>query len=125
MIQFLAVGLGGFCGATLRWYLSSVVHERFEGAFPLGTLLVNLVGCAALGALWGLVDGGRAVSEELRLFLSVGLLGGLTTFSTFGLETVSLWRDGEEGLAFLSVAANLALGLGGVLAGRWLVRALA
>jgi len=120
--RLLAVGLGGFLGAILRYWLSSVLLERFRGAFPLGTLAVNVLGCFAIGVLWGWVEEQRALSEHARLFLSVGLLGGLTTFSTFGLETVTLWRDGEESLALGSIAANLSLGLGAVVLGRALVR---
>ena len=76
-----------------------------------------------LQARWEIpVEDARSLSENARLFLVVGLLGSLTTFSTFGLETVSLWRSGEEALSALSVVANVALGVGGVLLGRALVK---
>ncbi len=124
MMQLVAVGLGGFLGAVLRYGASRLVAERFDGSLPLATLVVNVVGCLAIGAVWGWSEGEHELSEPVRLFLTVGLLGGLTTFSTFGFETVSLLRDGEHGTAFASLALNLFLGLGGVVLGRLLGRLL-
>jgi len=122
MTQLLAVGLGGFVGATLRWWLTSLVETRFAGSFPLGTLAVNLLGCLLIGVLWGVVEDLEALSENARLFLSVGLLGGLTTFSTFGLETVVLWREGEAAAVLAYVGANVVLGVGAVFLGRACLR---
>jgi CrcB protein len=116
--KLLVVGLGGFLGAVLRYVLSSLVHERFAGAFPLGTLAVNVLGCLGIGVAWTLIDARGLLSPDARLFVSVGVLGGLTTFSTFGLESVFLWREGEEALALLSIGANVVLGIGAVLLGR-------
>jgi len=121
MMRFLVVALGGAVGAMARYGLAGLVTERFKGAFPLGTLFVNVLGCFCIEFLWVLVEEHRGSMPELwRLFATVGLLGGLTTFSTFGLDTVSLWDVGEEGLAVLSVAANLGIGFGAVLLARFL-----
>lgn len=93
------------------------VHRLAGTWFPWGTLAVNVVGCFAIGLLMGVVEGRGGVGGELRLFLSMGLLGSLTTFSTFGYETVALVRDDHIGLAAASVAANLVVGLVAVVAG--------
>lgn len=123
MTHVLWVGLGGFVGAVLRYLLSLWAHRLHGGDFPAGTLLVNVLGCLAIGALAAWVEGG-GVPPETSLFLGVGLLGALTTFSTFGFETVELVLHGEPGMALLNVGLNVAVGLTAVVAGaaayRWL-----
>ena len=116
--RILAVGLGGGLGAILRYTASSWVYGRFPGSFPMGTLAVNAVGCFLIGGLWAFLDASEGTSEGARLFVGVGFLGGLTTFSTFGQETVALAENGETKLACLSVALNVAVGLFAVLTGR-------
>ena len=106
-----------------RYGISGWVHRRVEGPFPAGTLAVNVVGCLAIGVLMHLVEDRQLLAPATRLFLMVGILGALTTFSTFGYETVELLRDGETRLAVASMAANVILGIGAVLAGRALVQA--
>ena len=118
MAQLLAVGCGGFLGAILRTVLTQWVQGRVEGAFPAGTLAVNVLGCFVLGLLTVLFENRLEVSEHTRLFLTAGLLGALTTFSAFGHEVFVLLRDGRTLLALGTVAANVLVGLGAVLAGR-------
>lgn len=122
MREILAVGAGGFCGAIARYVVSGWVHRVAGAAFPWGTLTVNFVGCLVLGAMMGLVDARLALSAEARVFVGIGVLGSLTTFSTFGYETVELVRRSEMGLALGNVAANLVLGCAAVWAGRLLAR---
>ena len=110
MAQFLWVGVGGFFGAVVRYLVSGWAQRWMIGSFPLGTLVVNVAGCFALGALMAWLDRGW-LSPAMRQLLAVGFLGALTTFSTFGYETFDLLRGGEAGLALLSVAANLLVGL--------------
>lgn len=86
--------------------------------FPAGTLLVNVVGCFLLGALVVAIESRTDWHPELRYLLGVGFLGALTTFSTFGYETFELLRVGDHWLALASVALNVGLGLGAVIAGR-------
>ena len=121
-MHVLLVGVGGFVGAALRYALSSFVHARYAGAFPAGTLLVNVLGCFLAGALWTLVEERELLSEGARLLVGVGLLGSLTTFSAFSQETFALLRDGELRFALLSVGANLAVGLLAVALGHTLAR---
>ncbi len=109
----LAVGAGGFLGAVLRFALGVSV-QRLAGAstFPLGTTAVNLLGCLAIGFLTGLLETRELLSLHGRLFLTVGVLGGFTTFSTFGYEVFALWTRGEAARAALAAALQV---LGGLL----------
>jgi CrcB protein len=112
------VALGGALGAVLRHLLGGLVQARAGVVFPLGTLAVNVAGCLAIGVLTELVESRGGLHPETRALLMVGLLGGFTTFSAFGNETLSLLRDGEPTLAGANVAANVVLGLLAVWAGR-------
>ena len=119
MGNILWVGLGGFIGSVFRYVLSGFVQELTRRAdFPLGTLTVNILGCLVIGFLSQLAEARGAFSPETRAFVIIGILGGFTTFSSFGNETMNLWRDGEGYLAFVNVAAQLILGLGAVWLGR-------
>ena len=116
MSRYLLVALGAALGGMGRYAVADAVQARVGPLFPLGTLAVNVLGCAAIGALTGT---GYAIglSDEARLLLVVGLLGGFTTFSAFGYETMALMAGGRYGAAALSVAANVGLSLGAVMAG--------
>ena len=116
--RLVAVGLGGCVGALLRYGLSGWIQRRAAGDFPAGTLAVNVLGCLAIGLISHLAMERGDLAPNTRLFLTVGILGAFTTFSTFGVETIDLLGQGARGVAFASVAANVLLGLGAVLAGR-------
>ena len=105
--DLLLVGAGGFIGAALRYGLSLSL-ARF--AFPMGTLLVNVIGSFALGWLYAKAGQGE-VDGSTRHFLGVGLLGAFTTFSTFSVETLALVEEGALGRAAMSVILNVGLGL--------------
>jgi CrcB protein len=121
MGQIMLVGIGGFIGSVLRYVLSGLVHEwTRRDDFPVGTLAVNVIGCLVIGLLSQVAEARGAFSGETRAFVFVGILGGFTTFSSFGNETMNLWRDGEGLLAMVNVAAQLLLGLGAVWLGRLL-----
>jgi CrcB protein len=118
---FLA-GIGGFVGSALRYAVTGFVQNSSGSPrFPFGTLTVNLVGCLFIGLLSELVEVRGAFTAETRTLIFVGVLGGFTTFSAFGNETMILWRDGEGALAFANIAAHLVLCLGAV----WLSRTIA
>ena len=118
---FLA-GIGGFIGSTLRYAVTGYVQTWTKSIdFPYGTLAVNLIGCFAIGLLSQLAETRGVLTAEARTLVFIGVIGGFTTFSAFGNETINLWRDGENFLAFANIAAHLLLGLGAV----WLSRVLA
>ena len=118
VVQSLLVGTGGFIGSILRFGLSGLVHRWLPFAsFPYGTLVVNIVGCSVLGALAGLAETRQIFGTEERLFLFIGVLGGFTTFSTFGWETLSLLRDAERLKAAVNVTLHIVVGLAGAWAG--------
>lgn len=110
--QILLVGLGGFVGSSARYLLSGLVHRvtPFTG-FPVGTLAVNVAGCAAIGLLGGLGELRQVMGTSERLFLLIGVLGGFTTFSTFAYETMSLAQDSQFARALANMALQVVLGL--------------
>jgi CrcB protein len=118
----MLVGLGGAIGALVRWKLGGVVlHHTADWRFPLSTFLVNAVGCLAAGLLAGLTAKLDMFSPDARLFLFTGLLGGFTTFSAFGLETVLLLRRGEWLVAAAYVTLSIVVGVGGLWLGMLMV----
>ncbi|MBI4230831.1 MAG: fluoride efflux transporter CrcB [Planctomycetes bacterium] len=125
MPAVLIVGLGGFLGAAARYVLGAAIHRRLGEAFPYGTLAVNVLGCLAIGFVLHYADDRASVGPGARLFLVTGILGGFTTFSAFGAETLSLLRDRGFGPAALNISADLLLGLAAVWLGRTIPRGLA
>lgn len=107
--------IGGGTGTMLRYAVVSGLRQVSKDThFPLGTLLVNIVGCLAIGVLWQLLAGPWSVREDVRIAIVVGLLGGFTTFSSFGLEAVQMWGDGHYGRAILYVSLSNVLGFAAV-----------
>jgi fluoride exporter len=124
MLKWLLIALGGAVGSMLRYAIQGWVQRLSSGSFPTGTLAVNILGCLLLGWLSGYFAGAQLVREEYRIGLTVGLLGGFTTFSTFGYESFSLANDGEVRLALANIVLSCALGflavwLGYRMAERW------
>ena len=122
-MKTLLVGCGGFLGAIARYLLGGAVHRLVQApVFPFGTLVVNVSGCLAIGFLGGLADERGALSPEARVFLLIGVLGGYTTFSSFGYETFQLLRDGEMLPALANVLLQVVIGLAAVWAGHSMIR---
>jgi len=122
-MEFLVVFLGGGAGSLSRYLLSVWVGSLWDGSFPLGTFLINLIGCFLIGFLGGLSEK-TTLDPNLRLLLQTGFLGGFTTFSSFGLETVQLFRKGEGVVATANVLGSNLLGIGLVVAGFFAAKAL-
>jgi len=124
-VKWLILFTGGGLGAMLRFAVALWVDERAQVGFPWGTLVVNAVGCFAIGLVATFADEHRLLPPALRLFLVAGVLGGFTTFSTFGLET---WRLVEEGLASqaaVNAVASVVASVTAVVVGVLLARNLA
>jgi CrcB protein len=126
--ELLVVALGGALGAVCRWQVGGWAQRHWIGHatwghLPLGTLVVNVIGCLILGALAGVTA--EAVPPRWRLAVGTGFLGSFTTFSTFGVETVRLAQDGMPMVAAANLALQLGCGLGAAMAGMALGRALA
>jgi fluoride exporter len=120
--QLPAIFVGGGAGATARYLVGRFVGERYDGDFPLGTYLINVTGCFALGLLAALLTTGTAHAALLLALLGTGFLGGYTTFSTYALEGVLLYLDGSHRLAVLSVLGTVAAGLAAAAAGAGVAR---
>ncbi|MDR0516724.1 MAG: fluoride efflux transporter CrcB [Fibromonadaceae bacterium] len=110
MISFFMVFAGGGLGSVCRYAVGLLAKMLFGGTFPLGTLFVNLLGCFAIGYLSSRFERMFA-TQEIRNLCSVGFLGGFTTFSAFGVETMNLFRSGSNGTAILNITLNVALGI--------------
>ncbi|MDX9910352.1 MAG: fluoride efflux transporter CrcB [Phycisphaerales bacterium] len=117
-VDFLIVGLGGALGAMARHGAGLALASM--GRFPYATLAVNVVGCFAIGVLMSLVEARGAHGGRLHLLLGVGLMGGLTTFSAFGYDTLRMLREGAWLLALLNIGVNVGVGLGAAALGWWL-----
>lgn len=112
-MTWLLIALGGALGAMARHGVSVLSHARYGAdPFPRAVLIVNVLGCLAAGVLAGLIAGARVqVSTEVRTFLMVGLLGGFTTFSAFGVDTFTLLHSGHYTTAFWNVLLQVVLTL--------------
>jgi CrcB protein len=110
MKLILIIGTGSFIGGVFRYLLSLLIQAKTASPFPLPTLTVNVIGCFLIGIVIGIFDKGQ-LSQEWKLFLATGVLGGFTTFSAFSNETIILFREGHAGNALLYVAASVILGL--------------
>lgn len=121
-MEFLLVFLGGGIGSAARHGANILATRVWGFQYPLGTLSVNIIGSFAMGAIveyWALKSG---MSANARLFLTTGVLGGFTTFSTFSLEAALLAAKGGALWAGVYIAASVVLGIGGLYAGMALVR---
>ena len=118
------IGVFGGAGAVSRYLASGLAIRWFGESFPAGTLAVNLLGCFLLGGLYHTSQVTTLVSDDWRQWIGIGFLGGLTTFSTFGLETFTRLEDGLWKAAGINVCSNVLLGLVAVWCGVTLTRLL-
>jgi len=111
MQKTILIALAGLVGTVLRYWLSGFMARRYGDTFPWGTMTVNLIGCLLAGAVFYVTEERFLVSPTVRTVILIGLLGGFTTFSSYGLHTFTLLRDGEYGMATLNVIASNILGV--------------
>jgi CrcB protein len=121
-VRWFLLFIGGGIGTVLRYQLSGFVQDQLGATFPWGTFVVNVTGCLAIGILATLADEQGMLGSPARLFLMVGVTGGYTTFSTFGLETWRLLQAGDFASAFANAAGSVVVGLIGLVIGVFLGR---
>jgi CrcB protein len=110
-LNLLAIAFGGALGSVARYLLSTFVLRVSGPVFPLGTFVVNVIGCLVFGALAGAATQRLSLAPEVRLFLFTGILGGFTTFSSYAFESFVLIRDGQFLAASLNIAGQIVIGL--------------
>lgn len=124
MQKTILIGVAGLAGTLGRYWLSGFVARHYGESFPWGTIVVNVLGCSLVGAVFYLTEERFLVSPMLRSAILIGLLGGFTTFSSFGLQMFTLLRDGQIGFASLNFIISNFLGFIMVWAGYSLSKAL-
>jgi len=124
VIHTFAIAAGGAVGALFRFWVSSGVYAVAGRDFPYGTLVVNVLGSLLMGFLYIMLLERIAASTEWRSFLLIGVLGAFTTFSTFSIETLNLFEEGELARAFVNIVLSVVLCVGaawlGIIMGRQL-----
>lgn len=122
MMKFLLVFVGGGLGAMLRYFMTTLLAGKL-GNFPIGTLIVNILGCFFIGVLSEILFGKvNETSELARIFFAVGFLGGFSTLASFSIETLTLFQNGNVFSAVLNVIATFSTGLLACVAGFSLMR---
>lgn len=117
--KILFLGIGGFAGSNARYWISLLMLKITGGHFPVGTLIVNSIGCLMLGLLAG-SSTARNIPPELKLLIGTGFLGALTTFSTFSFETIELFQKSSPLEALLNTGLNLGIGFAAAALGIYL-----
>ena len=121
MSKILLAGFGGFIGASARYIISMVSTKLLPSNFPYGTFIVNIIGCILIGVIMEMGYKCGNISDNMKVFLTTGILGGLTTFSTFSNETVELFLKGKAFTSILNVLLNVVLCLVGVYIGKMII----
>jgi CrcB protein len=125
MLGYVFIFIGGGLGASLRYLLTALTHKHFDINYPLGTFIVNILGCLFIGfVLAAALSKTHVMNDHLKLFLTVGLAGGFTTFSTFSYETLTLIKNGQilASLSYIVLSPLACLGavyLGTYIANRY------
>jgi len=121
MVNMLIAGIGGFIGTIMRYTLNNLVYKALAyPIFPFGTLIINVLGCFFIGYIASLAESRVSLTTETRIFLQIGILGGFTTFSSFGYETFNLIRDGQFFLGAANILVSVFVGLFAVWLGYYL-----
>jgi CrcB protein len=121
-VNLLLIAIGGALGSVARYLLSTFVMRASGTLFPLGTFVVNFVGCVVFGAIVGAAQQRLVLSADARAFLLIGILGGFTTFSSYAFESVALLRDGQLFAASINIVGQVVAGLAGLWSGYLMTR---
>ena len=122
MLKVIYVGCGGFIGSILRYSLYILTSNILGYTSPVATIFVNIIGCFLIGFAYQLFNTHLIISENLRLFIMIGLLGGFTTFSAFSIDAFLLYQNSGKILAIAYVVLSIILSLLATLAGVWLIK---
>ena len=117
LINVLSIAMGAVPGALSRFYITEWTKAKFGTKFPYGTFAINLTGCLAMGFFFTISKGITGYPSELDLLIRTGFLGSYTTFSTYGFDTLALWRSKQKTATVFYWAGSAVLGLGGVILG--------
>ena len=117
MLKLLCLGAAGAVGSCLRYGLSGLVHAHIKTTFPLGTAVVNVIGCLCFGLVWAVLESRLSIPPAARTVIFVGFFGAFTTFSSFAFETGQLFDSGQWAWALGNIALQNIVGLGAILAG--------
>ncbi len=115
------VGMGGFTGTIARYLLQQFFYRNYPSLFPFGTLAVNLLGCLLIGIFFGISEHGNFLSQEWRMFLTIGFCGGFTTFSALSYECVQLLNAGAYTSMVAYTLASVVIGVVATFLGIWMV----
>ncbi|MCC5617520.1 fluoride efflux transporter CrcB [Nostoc sp. CHAB 5836] len=122
VINAIAISLGAVPGALGRYYITELSKKLFGNTFPYGTLIINITGCFCMGFFMTLISGIANFPTELMLMVATGFLGTYTTFSTYGFDTLTLWRHGKVGVTTFYGVGSAIFGLIGIQLGAMLAR---
>ncbi|MBD2021978.1 fluoride efflux transporter CrcB, partial [Leptolyngbya sp. FACHB-36] len=117
LLSVLAIAIGAIPGALSRYHLTEWTKAKFGTKFPYGTFVINLTGCLAMGFFFTISKGITDYPKELDLLIRTGFLGSYTTFSTYGFDTLTLWRSKQKPATFFYWAGSAILGLAAVILG--------
>ena len=122
MLKVIYVGFGGFIGSVLRYFLYILTSNILGYTSPVATIFVNIIGCFLIGFAYQLFNTHLIISENLRLFIMIGLLGGFTTFSAFSIDAFLISQNSGKILAIAYVVLSIILSLLATLTGVWLIK---
>ena len=122
MLKVIYVGFGGFIGSILRYSLYILTSNILGYTSPVATIFVNIIGCFSIGFAYQLFNTHLIISENLRLFIMIGLLGGFTTFSAFSIDAFLVYQNSGRILAIAYVVLSIILSLLATLTGVWLIK---
>jgi fluoride exporter len=122
LLGVLAIAIGAVPGAVSRYYLTEFCKRAIGTNFPYGTFIINFTGCLLMGFFFTLFKGIKGFPPEIDLLVRTGFLGSYTTFSTYGYDTFTLWRNGERGVTIFYWAGSAILGVIGIVLGRYLAK---
>jgi fluoride exporter len=120
----LIVGTGGFIGSVMRYLVQFYVEKGMSSTFPLGTLIANIAGSFIIGMVFAIAEKGNLMSSEWRIFLTVGICGGFTTFSAFAYNNFNMIKEHSYGQLLFNLGGNIFLGILAVYLGIILIRAI-